>query len=639
MVDELSELARETETLRGMLEALGWQFRALTLEPDARPRLKAFWETLGWSESMAEAFVEPTYEVATKRARERFEDWHLNKMTKLTLADLPERYRVVEDDGQGVGFVIANETKSGAEPPLEFVSCDRNAIKPVKGSYLRRVADHLVQQALSQRPSCLVSAKPQAPSGEPLLPTLCPGLMQLTSAIWIHHDTNAARAKLYYATKNALFDWLESPQVAELQSIRISMLEGAVLHPCSSARQLFDVLQDRRDLPSEGLTALGTMYGSRVLVEATDGIDGSSSAVFSEGDNDWLAARLQDLPLHRIWPRDVGARLADMPGRRPDDSAFEALLLDLAQLAKHAGPAQEPYQVPHDLPERPRRVLEVLAASSCVPRLPTLVESEERVRQILRDWLEKRPKSSWLSACASVDDARKLLPLRARLLGDTVIHGDRILSVTDEDSDADDPVVVAAMDHRPRPFRASQRSTAVLVDRAFRSFLNGRTQVSLESTADPSWAAQSPLRFGRWLHDQVREPSDGVYLYLRTLYCLPSVRHYAEIVQRASEQPERPNYPPLSALTTPKGLSELKVDVQGRGSRRVLKALFDAIIARGFIKLAGNSMATRAFGWLADAPLWLSYDHVFNGQHQLTVHCESNALPPVRAWLDELRRQ
>jgi hypothetical protein len=268
VADTLSELARETETLRRMLESIGWQFRPLTLEPDARPRLKAFWETLGWSESLADAFVEPTYAVAQARARERFEAWHLNEMTKLNLADLPERYRVVEDDGQGVGFLIADETAPGDEPPLKFVSCDRNTIKPVKGSYTRRVADHLVQQALKSRTKCSLVAEPRPLPGEPLLPTLCPGLVRLTSEIWVHYQPEFVAGVLYYPTKKALFDWLETPEVAKLQAVRLGMPDGTIPHPLP-VRELLELLASRQDLPSQNdqeLCAFGTMFGARVIV-------------------------------------------------------------------------------------------------------------------------------------------------------------------------------------------------------------------------------------------------------------------------------------------------------------------------------------------------------------------------------------
>ena len=101
------ELRRDVQTLRDLLEAGGARFRPLALEADTRPHVKVFWETLGWSDDLAGDLVEPSYDVARARARERLQDWQLSRMAKLLVEDLPERFRVVEDDGQGVGFILA----------------------------------------------------------------------------------------------------------------------------------------------------------------------------------------------------------------------------------------------------------------------------------------------------------------------------------------------------------------------------------------------------------------------------------------------------------------------------------------------------------------------------------------------------
>ena len=112
-------LRTEARALRELLEEGGMEFRPIELKADAPARVKIFWETLGWSDALADMLVEPTYQVGRARARKRLEGWLEDKLAKLTLGDLPDRFRVVEDDGQGVGFLIVDETVARAEPRHE----------------------------------------------------------------------------------------------------------------------------------------------------------------------------------------------------------------------------------------------------------------------------------------------------------------------------------------------------------------------------------------------------------------------------------------------------------------------------------------------------------------------------------------
>lgn len=81
------------------------------------------------------------------------------------------------------------------------------------------------------------------------------------------------------------------------------------------------------------------LYGSRVLVAGS--IEPRGSWVWSAGNNDWLAAKLMDMPLHRIWrsaPLGVGCSLYGANyGKRPDDASFEQVLSELSWFGRERG--------------------------------------------------------------------------------------------------------------------------------------------------------------------------------------------------------------------------------------------------------------------------------------------------------------
>jgi len=173
-------VTRDARRLRELLERGGATFRDVRLEPEARPLVRAFWETLGWSVAFeALALVPPELDLARARAEARLAEWRESGMARLTLAHLPERFRVIEDDGQGVGFGIADETRPGDEPPMRAVLCDTNRVSPMEGSYLRHVSAILVAELLRRRwPGAPCTMQP-AVRGAPLLPALAPGLEEL----------------------------------------------------------------------------------------------------------------------------------------------------------------------------------------------------------------------------------------------------------------------------------------------------------------------------------------------------------------------------------------------------------------------------------------------------------------------------
>ena len=149
---DLEQVRVETARLRQMLERdTGATMDPVSLEPDARPLVRAFWETLGWCKLFDELrLVHPSLEVGLARAKARLADWKAGRLSNLSLNALPERFRTVEDDGAGVGFLIADETIDGDEPRLLTVTCDDNSVSPMSGSYVQFVANRMIDGVMTR---------------------------------------------------------------------------------------------------------------------------------------------------------------------------------------------------------------------------------------------------------------------------------------------------------------------------------------------------------------------------------------------------------------------------------------------------------------------------------------------------------
>jgi len=161
--------------------------------------------------------------------------------------------------------------------------------------------------------------------------------------------------------------------------------------------------------------------------------------------------------------------------------------------------------------------------------------------------------------------------------------------------------------------------------------------MNLERAKGPHWSEQPPERF-RAFRSGLLEIEEGVYLEHGTKLTAPSVRYQADLVRRALEQPERVG-PLLGELTPPRGLEQVKSNVRGRGSRRIVQQMFEAALQSGFVTLSRVDFYTRAFGPIEGNPVWFVYSHIFNAPHELVAHCEPEAGATVRAFLEQLQKK
>src|SRR5262245_24837395 len=96
----------EARKLRGLLaRGAGEVFDEAKLERNARPAIAALWEGLAWCPLYETCgLVPPDMASGKKRAYRTVSEWNRSRMSKLTRADLPSSFRMVFDDGAGVGF-------------------------------------------------------------------------------------------------------------------------------------------------------------------------------------------------------------------------------------------------------------------------------------------------------------------------------------------------------------------------------------------------------------------------------------------------------------------------------------------------------------------------------------------------------
>jgi len=163
---DLSALRAEAESVAALLRAelpkYGSTQRALKLEPGAPRAIAVLWESVGWSEVFAQSGLEsPELALSEQRIAERMDDYQSwEDGFTLTPGDLPARRRLVEDDGQGVAFLITDETKSSVDAEVLAVLADDNDMGKASDSYLRWCANHLIRLALSrwQRADVVIQA-------------------------------------------------------------------------------------------------------------------------------------------------------------------------------------------------------------------------------------------------------------------------------------------------------------------------------------------------------------------------------------------------------------------------------------------------------------------------------------------------
>lgn len=608
----------ETARLRAMLEReTGAAMQPITLEADARPVVRAFWETLGWCKLFDELrLVHPALETGVARAKARLADWKAGRLSTLSLSKLPERFRTVEDDGAGVGFLIADETVPGDEPSLLAVTCDDNAVSAVRGSYVQFVASAVVDRVMKRLRTAFIGqiAPESVLGGTPLLPSVAPGLRQIAGALYLHEEPQRSGKRLYYSKLDDVFDWLAHSSFEALELTVPSDKSMGFFQRFSEGLAKMTEAQEIVSGPSER-HVLGFMAGERVLLS---GKANGACGVLTSGDVDRVYAFLNDLPsVHPMaQDEDIPTGAFNNDGPRPDDAAFDRAVQRLTEIFSHFGAGQR-VAIADDLPARPKRVLEAVNGTVGALNLPSLADSEPLILSELERWLAKEPApNSWLHRARTVAGARALLPRRSRVVLSTLDSDGPALLLTDEDPAADDPVVLSLRPSEERAVIASTRLSATLAGTSIRRIA---TAAGSATTLLPR--ERRALDAIQPLVNDFYELANGVFRHVNELW-FADVQAYISYVESLDTAVLGAFAPPHTAVA--------------RKPKRSAAVLPDALAELGFkvFDVQDRYRAKRrgALGRIDGAVVWVNHLIVTTPRAPL-VFCLAEDEPTVSEWL------
>jgi hypothetical protein len=251
--------------------------RDVALGPDESAHVRAFWETLGWSPLFEGCLGEPELARAPAQAERFMKEWRSwGGPFRLTLADLPRRFRLAEPDQQGVGFSITDESSDTVtDPPLLAAVADTGQLVPHFPSYLRFAGDTLIRVAVRGWYSTTVMGHPGVaalPGTSRPFPFLSPGTVALSEDLWVLPSQRAPGqpgTTFVHARYEALPEWLAA--TSALEAVDIPQLPGKKWTLEASLARVDAVIPGLQSLA--GLEAgteyrVGTLEGMPVLVQA-----------------------------------------------------------------------------------------------------------------------------------------------------------------------------------------------------------------------------------------------------------------------------------------------------------------------------------------------------------------------------------
>lgn len=285
---DLRALRVEAEALAAFLRTEVRTFakdhRPVELEADAPAAAAILWRAVGWSRILEkQGLVAPESETGEARIQSRmteYQSWS-NGFT-LTVGDLPSKRRLVEDDGQGVGFAITDEQPGEIDARMVAVIADTNKIVAQAKSYTRYCAHTMAECAFKRMYQAEVDVRPAgaiAQSGSKPWPLLLPGVMQVAPDVYCAPSSAAAtqpqrkgRYRLAHRSVEALVDFLLSLE-CEAVAFGFSLPGDPVYLNTTTATVVRDT--DRlRELPSlkpEFRHSVGYLAGVPVLFRENRG--------------------------------------------------------------------------------------------------------------------------------------------------------------------------------------------------------------------------------------------------------------------------------------------------------------------------------------------------------------------------------
>lgn len=611
----LRQIEEEARQLRALLEATGMDgFREVRLEPGAKPRVRAFWEALGYAPAFDELdLAPPELDAGEQRARAWLADARLRSLA----ARLPAHFRLVHMDNAGVGFLIADETSSRArEPALLAVLAERRGeIVRERGSYLRYVTEALLERWVLRRGlSASLSVEPAAAlEGERMLPHLAPRLKAAHGLLWYG-------GRLLSPSFDALYETLRA-----IPAERLSLDHaGDPVVLFDQTESVLKRLRRRRDfLPTTGgdHTHLGTFAGHRVLAAS----EGRRISLYG-ADKHALYRTVHGLSTSGPW-HVPGCSYASRPFTAlPKRSPAKGFERDVGALARFASSLRPPEgkraKVPSGLPSRVARLAQVLAAD---PRLARLVPASakatrEQLRVTIGRWLAEGRvnEDGWLVGVRSIDEALRRLPRGGRLLPmpeGAIRSPYGTLFLIDEASGEDDPVVVQLVSQSSCFCIGDHRATHAMARWALHVLFGQLLELQC------AWPDGGRALFPH-LCSEVRELGPGIFHVEGRTYALDA-ECYATFLSAASDEMLGYFGPPKAFDHTPLRRPPSMKKLEAAGFRTVVNRQ----LAR-FYGDRGTMSIGRIGGQLAFV------ERVAVGpKPSVTLHCAAEHTKSARAWL------
>ena len=165
------------------------------LEPDAPLFVKAFWETVGWSDAVGAGgdgprTLRPERAASRDFMQERFEAWFENAGVRdvwgvepgdlsAAWARLPEKFRVIVPSEHTPELL--DESTRAEDPPILELKPKRAQLVQQPDRFLDRTIRFTLDRVMSRRKA---AAYGQKPWGEPILGAAFPGLWELSEGVW-----------------------------------------------------------------------------------------------------------------------------------------------------------------------------------------------------------------------------------------------------------------------------------------------------------------------------------------------------------------------------------------------------------------------------------------------------------------------
>lgn len=136
-----AEAAALRESVLQVCPRVGRELAPLALEPEAPERVRAFWETFGWTDTLDERCWLARPEVTPGREWARKLRSEIKRSgVRVPHEQLPTNDRPVAVDSGGLGFMITDEDGDSADPRIMVVSA--STMDPSEVAWLGEKLDH-----------------------------------------------------------------------------------------------------------------------------------------------------------------------------------------------------------------------------------------------------------------------------------------------------------------------------------------------------------------------------------------------------------------------------------------------------------------------------------------------------------------